>query len=246
MKNKFIIITLLISKFLFSQENFNSFIYNLYKIDNHSKKLPNELDGIISQNNDTIEYLYAINKDLAKFYPIPKIDNSQQKSKVNLTEIFVKSEGQYYYDYKNQIFENERITSGQTYIVEINKDSLKWELFDEAIPCFEYSCKKAVLTRIEKGITKTKEYKITVWYTNDLPYTVEPFGLIGLNGFIVKINFNGNTEAVLKKMFIKKKPDNIKPFTSGIKISTHDYNKMIDEKLDRYRKYQNQGVDKSN
>lgn len=224
---------------------YNNFIYHLYNTNTANIQLPSSLDDIVQQKSDTIEYIFEIDDNKGRFYPILKLNNSQQDTKLDLNEIFVRTEGEYYYDFEKHIFENKKLTLGRTFIVDIKEDSLKWNISDESTPCFNYSCKKATLTRIEKGLTEEKQYKITVWYTNDVPYDIAPFGLVGLNGLIVKINFNGNTEVIIKKMFINDSPKKIKPFPSGKRLSSYEYNLIIQEQLDKYRRIRDSGVDKS-
>ena len=244
--NKLVIITFIFfSQVLYSQSQYNNFIYDVYKTTKSDIKLPENLDGIVQQKSDTIEYIFELKDNKGRFYPTLKLNNSQQGSKLNLNEIFVKTEGEYYYDFENQIFENKKHALGQTFIVDIKKDSLKWDISNEIIPCFNYSCKKAVLTKTEKGVSKINEYKITVWFTDDVPYNIAPFGLLGLNGLIVKVNFNGNTELILKKMYFNNNPKKIKPFPSGKRLSSYEYDLIIQKYLDRYRNYRNNSVDKS-
>lgn len=107
--NKLLIITfILFSQVLYSQSKYNNFIYDLYKTTKSDIKLPENLDGIVQQKSDTIEYIFELKDNKGRFYPILKLNNSQQGSKLNLNEIFVKTEGEYYYDFENQIFENKK------------------------------------------------------------------------------------------------------------------------------------------
>lgn len=238
------IITLLLVCFgltsLYSQEESQQFTYKFF----WEKREPNpQLDDFLKTDGDTIEFVYTQQNELAYFEPRLKIDNSQD-GKLDFSNIFIKSHGLFYYDFESQIFQNQKESLQQLLIIDLKPEDYNWEISDEILDCLSYKCKKASFTRIEKGVKQDRAYTITVWYDENYRHTIAPFGLLGLKGLIVKIDFNGGPKVHLFDISNSKKPKKIKPFTKGKRVSLSEFNQMIDDYMLKLRERTQNKVDK--
>lgn len=237
MKIKLTLITILITLTnLLSQKYDDN--YFLYELISKKEIIQN------SKTKDILEYstsplqfelLYLNNQGF--FSPIIKLENSQE-NKINMTNIFMKNQGYFFYDNENKISENLKELLNKKYIIVNKYEDLNWEtLEDEFIENKKYN--KVKLVKKNYSVKKENDYIITVWYDKDYNLNISPFGLVGLNGIIVKIDFNNLYEVNLVE---SKKKNNLKinQFTKGEKISENDFNNLVNERLqelkNRYNK----------
>lgn len=229
---------------LMAQDKMLQVVYDVYPIKKAENTIDSKFADLLGRAYDTIEYHYQQVGRQAKFFSIPKINNSQT-AVVDMSEIFIQTRGEFYYDYEHQVFENLVSSDNKTYIIELKSDDYNWVIEDELTPCFEFMCKKATMAKLDKGLKTPREYKTTVWYVEDYPIDVIPFGLLGLKGLIVKIDFNNNTMVSLNKIEENKKPVKISPFKKGIRVSQKDFDAMIEKQMDVMRSRRNNRIDKS-
>ncbi|MCA4778025.1 hypothetical protein OBJ96_12440 [Empedobacter falsenii] len=226
MKTIKILILLLFTYNLFAQEKANTFIYKFYNAYDSEKITALSKKGISVKFDDSITYILEQNDSIGTFKAESKLNNSQGTS-FDLTEVFIKSQGDFFYDYKNNI----TLNSKRDYVIKIDENDFTWEIIEDNISCLERICKKAKFTKIEKGVTKDREYTIEVLYDDSYSKNILPFGLLGLKGLIVKINFNGNQEVILEEMKYNKNIK-IKPFKDKRKIITQrEYNEILNNKM---------------
>ncbi|MDM1544183.1 hypothetical protein OBK28_13065 [Empedobacter falsenii] len=242
MKTIKILLLLLFTYNLSAQEIANTFIYKFYNAYDSEKITALNKKGIYVKFDDSITYILEQNDSIGTFKAESKLNNSQGTS-VDLTEVFIKSQGDFFYDYKKNIVLN----SKRDYVIKIDENDFTWDIIADNISCMEERiCKKAKFTKIEKGVTKDREYTIEVLYDDSYPKNVLPFGLLGLKGLIVKINFNGNQEVILEDMKYNKNIK-IKPLKDNRKIITQkELDEILNNKMLEMREKRNSRVIISN
>ena len=170
-----ILILLFITCNLSAQELANTFTYKLHNIHDPEKIATLNKKGISVKFDDSITYILEQNDSIGTFSAEAKLNNSQGFS-VDLTEIFIRSQGDFFYDYKKNIVLN----SKRKDVIKIDENDFTWEIIGDNIPCMERICKKAKFTKIEKKVTKDGENTVEVLYDDSYPKDVLPFGLLGL------------------------------------------------------------------
>lgn len=241
MKKLITFIFIFLSVHLLSQENYNYFSYDIINQHKESNKI---LDGIISKSSDTIQYELFFSEFKTLFIPISKLNNSQE-SLVDLNNVFIETQGEFFYDELNKIVENKKNTLGKSFIITKDFNEIVWEKTDEIEIINGFSCKKAIYKKVEfnsKG--EERIYLITAWYDEDFNYNISPFGLVGLEGLIVKIDFNNVYQVLLDDMKALEKIKPIKSFRGGIRVTQNEFDEIIKDYLMNIRKNR-QGVDVS-
>lgn len=239
MKQIIFIAISLISIFLSAQ---NTFIYELKAKEKTEINVKSGSGGdFIKTYSNPIQYTYLFNESKASFKPQLKLENSQT-IQVDLLQLSAKTLGEYYLDYDKKIIENTQSFNTKDYVVISNFDDLHWtdEHVEEVIN--GYKTKKYSTKRTEKGLTKDKIYTTMVWVDESYSQDIAPFGLTGLKGLIVKVDFNGGNELVLYQTAISK-ISRIEPFQQKNVISKQDYQKLIDDKMEELRQKRQEKMD---
>lgn len=235
-------ILIILAPTLFFSQNYDSYHleYKVYKINQENKRSNSNLGDLIKKDNDTIIYNLYFSNNKGLFKPIDKINNSQS-TQIDLTNVFKKSKGEFYFDNEQQWVQNKKDFLGKNFIVEYSFDQIKWEIEEETDSISHFLCKKAISIVSEPSTDGTKDYKTTVWFT-DFYYDIFPFGLAGLNGLVVKAIFNNRYAMILHKIS-KHKEKEISEFKGGQRISLEDYNKIIDDFFIKYRERNSYGIE---
>ncbi len=212
------------------------FNYKLYSIADNTNihKLNNKFGISISNQNDTVEYKLLFNGQEGLFTAIDKLNNSQTKD-LSFIDVFKKTQGDFYFNHETKSIENSRESSMKHWIITSPYSQINWVITDEIEEIAGKLCKKAIYTKEDYGLRETKIYTTTVWFIENSAYTVAPFGLMGLNGLIVKANFNNRFEVILDDIKTNQK-GKIAPFTKGRRITLGEFNANIKVKIDDYRK----------
>ena len=227
MKNLQILFFCFLLSPVFAQLNVgNTFIYELAsKKDNGAKSTI--LNDVIESNPNPVEYIYQTNGNEASFEPILVLNNSQT-GQFNLLQISVKTFGEFYYNLKDNLIENKKEISNKEYIITSKFDDLHWIDTNETEEINGISTKKYITKRKEKGLKVDKIYTTTVWVDEAYPMNIAPFDLTGLKGLVMKVNFNGGSELILKQIENRKLKE-IKPLKAKNSITKAEYQKLIDE-----------------
>ncbi len=210
----------------------NTFIYELASKKEQETKTT-ILADFIQPNPNPVEYIYQTNGNEASFAPILVLDNSQT-NRFNLLQISVKTFGEFYYNLKENLIENKKELSNKEYIITSKLDDLHWIDLNETEEVNGILTKKYITTRKEKGLKADKIYTTTVWIDESYPMNIAPFDLTGLKGLVMKVNFNGGNELILKKIENQKLKE-IKPLKAKNRITKAEYQKLIDEKMENLR-----------
>ena len=222
---------ILISNLLLAQ---NTFTYQFTPMVNAEKVIQSgPAADLFKSTSDPIVYTYQISNNKAVFYPIFKINNAQTVQ-FDLLKLSAKTLGEYFYDYDQKLIENKVEISNKEYVVTSTFDDLHWIDTNESETINGYPTKKYITKRKEKGIKTDKIYTTTIWIDESYPQDIAPFGLMGLKGLIVKVNFNGGNDLILQTIETKK-VSAIQPFKGKNRITKEAYKKMIDDKLDQIK-----------
>ncbi len=238
MKNIYLITFLTFFKLCFGQEiAFNYFTYNVFKIENiSSQEISNisKFNELIDTNFDVIQYELKMNNFQGKFTPIEKINNSQSLQ-FNFNSAFIKTQGEFFFDNRNKEVQNKKDFANNSYIVEYPFTFYDWKIEEEEEVILNYNCKKAVYQKTDLGLKEDKIYTITVWYDESFNSDIAPFGLHGLPGLVVKVNFNNNYEVLLDKME-EKNEFKVLPYKHGERISMEHFQSLVNKVILDFRK----------
>ncbi|MDH0675162.1 MULTISPECIES: hypothetical protein [Empedobacter] len=232
MNKYFFLIIILISSLCFAQlPKGNTFIYELSSdVEFKSSK---SFDLIKSTSNP-VEYIYTYNGEQALFVPIEKLNNSQTLE-IDMVQIFVRANGMFYYDYKNQFISNKKNLMNKEYLVTSKFDDLYWIDLNETEEINGVLTKKYNTKRKDKGLKEDKIITTTIWVDETYSDNIAPFGLMGLKGIIVKANFNGGNNLILKR--IETNPlKEIKPLNAKNEVTKEEFQEIIDQRMLEYRR----------
>lgn len=224
-----------ISNLLIAQ---NTFIYQLIPKNKAEKEIQSgPAADFFKATSDPIEYVYKMNNNRAIFYSLLKIDNSQT-NQIDLLQLSAKSLGEYFYDYDKKVIENKIEYSNKEFIVMSNFDDLHWIDTNESVEINGYQTKKYITKRKEED----KIYTTTIWIDESYNKDISPFGLMGLKGLIVKVNFNGGNDLILEKIEESKLKE-IQPLKAKNRVTKEEYEKLIDEQMEIIRNKRQERLD---
>ncbi|MDO5655649.1 MAG: hypothetical protein Q4G27_05870 [Flavobacteriaceae bacterium] len=127
-RNTLILILFFAFYLSYGQGNANLFHYTAYKVENSSDtKSVGKFDDFIAKHEEPIQFELKSNEKEALFYPIEKLNNSQTLS-FSFNKAFVKTQGEFYYDYDSRIVENRKPYGNKNYIVTYPFDYYTWEI----------------------------------------------------------------------------------------------------------------------
>ena len=145
-----------------------------------------------------------------------------------------KTQGEFYFNNNTRIIENKKETIGNRFIISYPYEKINWVITNETENILGYSCKKAIYQKEDYGLKETKTYTVTAWFVEGSGYQVAPFGLMGLNGLVVKANFNNSFEVEIDKIENNKK-EKIAPFEGKNKITMDEFDNILKSKIQEYR-----------
>lgn len=215
--------------------------------ENSDEAYDNILDRLGDNRFDTIDYEFTLGATHAVLNPIVKLNNSQAVGKIDYAKITIKNNGVYDYDFTNSLFYNTKEFNGKKISVKHEYNYLDWKFEDVQEIINGYQCKKAIYSRTETlRNDQVREYTITVWYSDALTPHLAPFGLTGLPGGIVKINYNDYSEVLLAGEISSKKKRKLKPNQLGQVVTLEEYNQMQEAALKNFQlqREASKGLDK--
>lgn len=190
---------------------------------------------------DTITYQLEFTPEKANFQPVLKLNNDQFDG-LNFAEIMVEAMGSYFYDFKEAKVYHLQSLNDKTYSIKSDFDKINWEFLDEEEMIYGYLCKKAIYVESETlRDGRKRQVKTTVWFSEELNHQSIPFGLTGLPGGIVKVNFNDFAEIVFSELNPSRK--RFRPLKLGKIVSQEEYNQMQEDYSTAVRKQRNEGVE---
>lgn len=147
--------------------------------------------------------------------------------------------------YKNigdQTFQQEEDLMGKEFLVMDTLKTFDWELTDESKKIGDYTCQKAIYSRIvesssfSSGMEEMEKVKDTVkvvaWFAPQIPVSHGPDDFWGLPGLILELQNQGMTY-ICEKIVLNpaQEPVAIEVPKKGEKISREEYRLLADEKM---------------
>lgn len=219
--------------------------YKLYRVNqNQTQSSYNKdiVDYVGINKVDTIEYELHINKKEATFFANQKLYNAQM-SGLDFAEIIIQSNGSWYYNLTDSVIYNTVDLNGKKFSIKYDYNYIDWRFSQEVVNIGGYNCKIATYSINEELMNGEKrDYNITIWYSDEINPNAMPFGFVGLSGGIVKINFNGFTEAVLGE-YGQDKRKKVSPYSLGKIVSLSEFENIQLDQSNRYRELRGGGVD---
>ncbi|MDX8553443.1 GLPGLI family protein [Tenacibaculum sp. 1B UA] len=146
------------------------------------------------------------NKDESLFYLSKNLisEHENQETKKYVTGLFYGYDKIYINKAKNQLIEQLYYSSGST--LKSRKASfIKWNLSKETKSINGYKCYKATYTYIQKWRGREFPWKVTAWYTLEIPLQYGPIRYSGLPGLILELSEKDRGFIVDKITFMDKK-----------------------------------------
>jgi GLPGLI family protein len=151
--------------------------------------------------------------------------------------------------YKNVAEQNyikEEDLMGKGFLVKDSLNTYDWELTGESKQIGEYSCQKAIYSKIVDSMTfsmgqedmeKTKDtVKVTAWFTMQIPVSHGPDDFWGLPGLILELQNNGMTFIAERIVLNPNDAVAIEIPRKGDMISKEDYDALSEEKMQEMMK----------
>jgi len=120
---------------------------------------------------------------------------------------------------------------GKKYLIEDTIKIAPWKFGAETKTILGYECRQAVWNNTER------KQVVTAWYTSQLRPSLGPETIHTLPGAVLEINFNDGERIVTAKNLEARqlKKNELKAPASGTKISRPEFQKMVNEQLERMR-----------
>lgn len=219
-------------------------LYRVLKTDANAQSNRNSNAFIETNKMDTLIYNLLIDKERASFRADEKISNSQIEE-IDFSELMIESFGSYFYDFADSVIYNTKEFNGRKFSIKHGFDYIDWQMSSETEILNGYNCKIATYTQKEKlRNNKERDYTITVWFSDEVNSDATPFGLVGLPGGIIKINFNRFVEAILSQENFKSDYKAIQFDRLGKVLSQEEYDTMREQYFLNQREFRGGGVDK--
>ena len=240
MKNILTFILIFVSFISFSQMKYDNGVVN-YGV-NFNKDFSKDIEDFIRKNRNlksNLKYLKNIIHNHKKIYSsdLNFLELSFNKNTYvlkpldimlpdNLQGKFIFKSSIYYGDLKKDVYLNQFVKRGKTYIVPFN-ECYNWEIKNKQKKLLGFQCRKAVI----KNEVHSKKYNITntsrivAWFTPQIPVAFSPVKYNGLPGAILEVT-TPMKHIYAKDIKFKEDVDVEKP-TEGIKLSKEEYKEMM-------------------
>lgn len=229
-----LIIILIISINLNSQESYSKVIYKKKSTVDLKKAKNNNLDAASFLNNvfkkmNKLEYVLLFKNNKSTFKEISKLNFDEEEN--SLSTSFSKSmgggEGVYFTNRTNNEIYQQKGFENELFLIKLNTNN-DWNLTQETKLIGVYTCFKATKQDYFVGSSGNKvQVDIIAWYTPDIPYSFGPLHYNGLPGLIVELQ-NNKTIFYAKeiRMNIKEKINISKP-KKGIVVTQKRFDSIV-------------------
>ncbi len=229
------ILALLLGNTLFAQNNSGEIVY-LEKTNIH-KNLPPEMEAMkdrIPEFRESNKILY-FNSQEALYKNKPKTEAEKEKSQEFRGEGRRGRRGgrfggrnnnsQYYTSISDGVSVDSRNLFGKEFLIEGEREPLKWKITGEQKQVGSYLCQKATF--------QDSTQNIVAWFTPMIPVASGPNQYNGLPGMILHMDFNEGARQITATDITLKELESgmiAKP-TKGKKVTEDEFNTMREEKL---------------
>lgn len=190
MKN-ILILCLFIFQKSFSQIDSIQVIYTSYYEVDKNNVMNNELDKSFSHLSDsktTLNFVLNATKNESYFF-YSGIKNELEINSLKLALVLSGYFAPIYLDEKqSKILENHDDPILGKYVLSKKTKNYKWIITDEKKQIASFSCYKAYTDEVIINPKGEFTNRITVWFTNEIPFSYGPLGLTGLPGLILEMN----------------------------------------------------------
>ncbi len=240
MKNSILTLLLIfVSLQLFGQNNQGEIIYE-DKFNVH-KNLPEEMADLKDRIPEfrTSKKILLFNSEEALYVNKPKTEEEKKKQQEFRGKRGGRGGGmrgrfgrmnrennKLYTDLKEKSFVDSKDFFGKKFLVEGNREVLKWKMTGKQKQVGEYLCQQATY----QDTSQTVE----AWFTPMIPVATGPGNYMGLPGLVLHVDIDNGTRQItaididLKKLAVNalEKP------SEGKKMSQEEFNKLQDEKME--------------
>lgn len=155
--------------------------------------------------------------------------NKEDERIYNMSKIKFKTMANYYYDFKNQEYLEEKDFGGDIFLIKKNINITDWKLVNETKKIGNYTCYKATRNYLFTNWKKKKSMRNqTVWYTLDIPLPFGPKEFVGFPGLVIEVIDHNLIYEVKKISLNPQKKITLKKPNKGKKMSENEYNKVVE------------------
>lgn len=233
-KNTLLLLTIVISINISSQDTYSKIIYkkrsniDLGKTKSKNKEAIKLLETVFDRM-DRLEYVLLFNKKKSIFREVLKLNTDFEESSLatKLSKLMGESEGVYFTDTKiNKIYHQNEFES-ELFLIEYNIKN-DWELTQETKKIGEYLCYKAIKNDNYLGSSGNLiDKQIIAWYTPQIPLPFGPLKYNGLPGLIIEL-INNKTVFYTKEIQLNFNDKVVisKP-KKGVKVTQRKYDSIV-------------------
>ncbi len=242
-----IIVILLLSNIIFSQNDIALVKYRIIKIDNNSSdKIEFE-----SKNDSKIlkkvrEITGSLDDVECQLFFDNKISLFKTKEKLELNEDFnykmakVLAGGIRYKNLNTKEKIERRNSLGMSVNIFYPFDEYKWTITNETKKIGKYICRKAISinTDIDTVRNEEKIFNVEAWFTNEIPVPFGPAGLDGLPGLVLEASPNGKIVFYIDSIIFNFSNDEkllVRP-KGGTNFSEKEYLTLLQKKFLEFKK----------
>lgn len=235
-KNVIIIVIILISNKVFSQNNKGVAIYTKSYVENVdvketfiSKQMKN-----MKQEFESLNFNLRFTKDESIFEVLESI-NLEDNMLAKLALTVGGSNGLFYINTKDRSILNSKESFGQEFIVKKALESIKWNLHNETKRIDNYVCYKATAIYVVINNKGTFNHPVEAWYTTEIPVGFGPIGYGGLPGLIVELSVQNFKYQMQQITFNPNKQFKIKKPTKGKLVTEAEFNAIGKEAMGNFK-----------
>ena len=233
-KNYFILI--LISHVFFSQTSLkaNYVLINTFNTKLNKETLQKEHPKIAEKYFDNAIAMLENTKDKKAIFQLI-VKNSlcsfvlQQKKEMesgfNMAFISAQVEGNYFTNLNTSNIVNYKKNKGSDFLINYNKEDVKWTITDEQKKIANYDCYKATTYQLDAYPPKEiRPRPLDVWFCPSIPIKAGPYQYSNLPGLVILLTDNKTFTMYLQNLELNPKEIEVeKPPTKGVKMNITEY-----------------------
>lgn len=187
------------------------------------------------------DYVLTFDHTQSFFKQKEKLDNSNPNASIQIM-VVTPGGNELYKNIKENNFTSERELFGKLFLVQDTLPQINWKLTGETKQIGQYTCYKATYTRMSRGgfkmdsengesLIQPKEIVTTAWYTPQIPISDGPEMYYGLPGLILEV-IDGDRVLICTKIILNPEEElSIPQPKKGKKVTSAEYEKLMEEKL---------------
>lgn len=180
--------------------------------------------------------------DESSFKKIEKINNDLPQEDGGMRISFSASGGLSYKNTQTKVYLDDASNFGKDFIITDSLQDFDWQITREKSKILNYTVQKA--TAVKDSATT-----LEAWYTTLIPIKSGPDNYWGLPGLILKL-VNQHQGKEIREFYyeatvidILKDSEPIEKPTKGEKVTQEEFDRIMDEQMEKFREMYNGGVD---